>query len=124
MRSGERLRSIGMPLEELFNFPVPILKKLIECHKAVRSNFRVIFYNTDHDSPTIEKFFKEHSDLLFKLNVTITKDLLETSFFHINYDLENNPYHRYGYIGGPLQGIEEFKKLIKHISMREQEGYR
>ena len=124
MRMGERLRSVGIPLKELFNNPSGILDKLLECQSAAQSNFRVVFYNDSYDSEVIEKLFKAHADKIFKLNLAITKDLNESSFFHINYAPETTPMHRYGYVGDPISGLDAFLKLLAHINVRIQEGYR
>jgi len=124
MRSGERLTSIGIPLSDVFDNPEPILKKLLDCHEITGSNLRVLFYNKIHDGVEIEKFLKKYADLVFKLNITITKDLDEVSFFHINHDPSTNPFHRYGYRGDAMSGLKQFIQLMKHINTRAQEGYR
>ena len=114
------VKSVGIPLTELFTNTSNILDKLTECQNRVTGNFRIIFYNESYDSNAVDELFKEHIDKISKLNVTVTKNLNSGTFFHINV----RPVHRYGYMGDTIRGLDHFIKLLKHVDTRVIEGYK
>ena len=68
----------------------------------------------------IDELFEKHVDKISKLNVRVTKNSNDGSFFHINV----RPVHRYGYAGDTIQGLDHFMKLLKHVDTRIIEGYK
>lgn len=113
-------KSVGISLTELFTNTSSILDKLIECQTRITGNFRIILYNESYDSKAIDELFKEHADKISKLNVTVTKNLTNGTFFHINI----RPVHRYGYMGDTIRGLDHFIKVLKHVDTRMIDGYK
>lgn len=114
------LRSVGIPLGELFKNTSDILGKIAECQNRVNKKFNVVFYNESYDTKSIDTLFKEHVGEISKLNVSVTKNLDEGSFFHINVI----PVHRFGYSGNTIQGLDHFIKLLIHVDTRVIQGYK
>ena len=114
------VKSVGIPLIELFANTSNLLDKLVECQNRVNKKFSVVFYNESYDSSMVDELLKKHADKISKLNVTVTKKLTDGSLFNINV----RPVHRYGYIGDTIRGLDHFIKLLKHIDVRMVEGYK
>jgi hypothetical protein len=112
------LRSVGIPLGELFENPSDILGKITECQDRVNKKFNIVFYNESYDTKSIDALFKKHKREISELNVSVTKNLDDGSFFHINVI----PVHRFGYSGNIIDGLDHFIKLLQHVDIRVEQG--
>jgi len=95
-----------------------IMKKLNKCRNISGKNFKVIFWHKNLSEGDCKRFVKRNQELLFDLNTEITKSNKSTWLIIDSNDEMKIPW-RYKWSGGILSGLDEYVKLVNHISKRE-----
>ena len=120
------VRSIGLKLEDVFKNEQAIFDELQRCRDELNiSPFKVLFFHQQEDVTKIKNFLKRNSAILLEFNAQITKQYNLQTFFVIKQGVFKVENFRYCYNGDIIKGLKEYRRLIKHIQIRELDsGYK
>ncbi|MBC8427906.1 MAG: hypothetical protein H8D94_00385 [Candidatus Pelagibacter sp.] len=91
-----------------------ILENLRFCKNVVGKLFTTIFKHNNLNEKEIKEFVKRNQTMLFDLGIEITSED-KFSWFTIDDNKIKKINWRYKWDGSILEGLVEYKKLVKHI---------
>jgi len=109
--------SIGINLEDFIGDNEQeklILENLRFCKTVVGKLFTTIFKHNNLDEKEIKEFVKRNQEMLFELGIEITSEDKFAWFIIDDCEIEKINW-RYKWNGTILEGLVEYKKLVKHI---------
>ena len=95
-----------------------ILENLRFCKKLVGKLFTTIFKHNNLDEKEIKEFVKRNQEMLFELGTEITSEDKFAWFIIDGCEIKKINW-RYKWNGAILEGLVEYKKLVKHIKGKD-----